>query len=103
MTVQSESPEKRGAALPFEEDTHTRAIRLTVALILLSTQVYRGHGLTLSNVQTKAALDVSSRTLNRRQRDQPQVEWSFAPCLILVRHGLPQKTGAPHPPTAKST
>ena len=29
---------------PFEEETHTRAISAHGALILMSTQVYRGHG-----------------------------------------------------------
>src|SRR6267142_6577673 len=36
---------------PFEEETHTRAISAHGALILVSTQVYRGQRLTLSNVQ----------------------------------------------------
>src|SRR5216684_2294016 len=41
----------------FEEETQTRAISAHGALILISAQVYRGQRLTLSNVQTKAALE----------------------------------------------
>src|SRR6195256_2278697 len=42
---------------PFEEETHTRAISAHGTLVLMSTQVYRGQRLTLSNIQTKGALE----------------------------------------------
>src|SRR5437016_13274789 len=48
---------QKGAGSPFEEETHTRAISAHGALLLVSTPVHRGQRLTLSNVQTKAALE----------------------------------------------
>ena len=46
-----------GAALFFEEDTHTLAISAHGALMLVAAPVYRGQRFTLSNVQTNAALE----------------------------------------------
>src|SRR6266481_5559532 len=54
MTIPVRVSGQSGVGLPFEEETHTRAISAHGALILVSTQVYRGQRLTLSNVQTKA-------------------------------------------------
>jgi hypothetical protein len=62
---------------PFEEETHTRAISAHGALILVSTQVYRGQRLTLSNVQAKAALECVVAHIDRHQSDHPQVGVEF--------------------------
>src|SRR5882724_4984617 len=55
------------AGLPFEEETHTRAISAHGALILMSTPVSRGQRLTLSNIQTKAALECVVAHIDRRK------------------------------------
>src|SRR6266852_4844130 len=57
MTIPVRVSGQPGAGSPFQEDTHTRAVSAHGALILMSTQVYRGQRLTLANVQTKAALE----------------------------------------------
>src|SRR6266481_114467 len=57
MTIPVRVSGQMGVGLPFEEDTYTVAISAHGALILVSTQVYRGQRLSLSNVQTKAALE----------------------------------------------
>src|SRR6267154_932802 len=62
---------------PFEEETHTRAISAHGALILVSTRVYRGQRLTLSNVQAKAALECVVAHIDRHQSDHPQVGVEF--------------------------
>src|SRR6267378_4116108 len=61
-----------GVASPFEEETHTRAISAHGALILVSTPVYRGQRLTLSNLQTKAALECVVAHIDRRKGEHPQ-------------------------------
>src|SRR5258708_1309171 len=58
---------------PFEEETQTRAISAHGALILISAQVYRGQRLTLSNVQTKAALECIVAHIDRRPSEHPHV------------------------------
>jgi hypothetical protein len=66
-----------GAGVPFEEETHTRAISAHGALIPVWTQVYRGQRVTLSNVQTKAALEsVLSDTLKGIKAIILKWEWS---------------------------
>src|SRR6266849_9863982 len=56
-----------GAGSPFQEDTHTRAVSAHGALILMSTQVYRGQRLTLANVQTKASLECVVAHIDKHQ------------------------------------
>src|SRR6266446_6379408 len=51
----------------FEEETPTRAISAHGALILISAQVYRGQRLSLSNVQTKAALECVVAHIDKRR------------------------------------
>src|SRR6266436_3309819 len=53
MTIPVRVSGQMAVGLPFEEETQTKAISAHGALILLSTQVYRGQRLTLSNVQTR--------------------------------------------------
>jgi len=60
MTIPVRVSGKTGAGSPFEEETHTRAISAHGALILMSTPVYRGQRLTLSNIQTKSWTGVCS-------------------------------------------
>jgi len=91
-----------GAGLPFEEDTHTRAISAHGALLLLSSQVHRGQRLTLSNVQTKAALDCVVAHVDRR-RNSPQVGVEFLlPNPLFWHVAFPPRDWTPRHPDAKS-
>src|SRR2546421_693538 len=102
MTVPVRVSGKTGAAA-FEEDAHTRAISAHGALIHLSTQVHRGQRLTLSNVQTKAALECVVAHIDRRQRDQPQVGVEFLlPNPMFWHVAFPPKDWTPRHPDAKS-
>jgi hypothetical protein len=92
-----------GAGLPFEEETQTRAISAQGALILLSTQVQRGQRLTLSNVQTKAALECVVAHIDRRQSDPPQVGVEFMLSNPMFWHvAFPPKDWTLRHPDAKS-
>src|SRR6266852_9587403 len=73
MTVPVRVSGQTGVGLPFEEETHTRAISAHGALLLVSAQVYRGQRLTLSNPQTKCALESGGEHTNKRQRAHPPV------------------------------
>src|SRR5260370_2886776 len=77
MTIPVRVSGKTDAGLPFGEETHTRAISAHGALILMATQVYRGQRLTLSNVQTKAALECVVAHIARRQSEHPQAGVAF--------------------------
>jgi len=102
MTVPVRVSGKTGAGV-FEEDAHTRAISAHGALIHLLTQVYRGQRLTLSNVQTKAALECVVAHIDRRQRDQPQVGVEFLlPNPMFWHVAFPPKDWTPRHPDAKS-
>jgi hypothetical protein len=103
MTIPVRVSGKSGAAAPFEEDTHTRAISAHGALILLSAQVHRGQRLTLSNVQTKAALECVVAHIDRRQKNQPQVGVEFMlPNPMFWHVAFPPKDWSPRHPDAKS-
>jgi hypothetical protein len=103
MTIPVRVGGKSGAAAPFEEDTHTRAISAHGALILLSAQVHRGQRLTLSNVQTKAALECVVAHIDRRQKNQPQVGVEFMlPNPMFWHVAFPPKDWTPRHPDAKS-
>ena len=87
----------------FEEETRTRAISAHGALIHLLTQVYRGQRLTLSNVQTKAALECIVAHIDRRQPNQPQVGVEFLlPNPMFWHVAFPPKDWTPRHPDAKS-
>src|SRR5439155_8880307 len=93
---------KTGAGA-FEEEAHTRAISAHGALIHLLTQVYRGQRLTLSNVQTKAALECIVAHIDRRQPNQPQVGVEFLlPNPLFWHIAFPPKDWTPRHPDAKS-
>jgi PilZ domain len=103
MTIPVRVSGKSGGGSPFDEDTHTRAISAHGALILVSTKVYRGQRLTLSNVQTKAALECVVAHIDRRQSDQPQVGVEFVlPNPMFWHVAFPPKDWSPRHPDAKS-
>src|SRR6266436_1212600 len=92
-----------GDGLPFAEETHTRAISAHGALILVSTQVHRGQRLTLSNVQTKAALECVVAHIDRRQAEHPQAGVEFTlPNPMFWHVAFPPKDWTPRHPDAKS-
>jgi hypothetical protein len=103
MTVPIRVCGRSGAGLAFEEETHTRAISAHGALILVSTQVHRGQRLTLSNVQTKAAMECVVAHIDRKQSSQPQVGVEFAlPNPTFWHVAFPPKDWTPKHPHAKS-
>src|SRR6266446_2875612 len=88
---------------PFEEETRTRAISAHGALILVSTQVYRGQRLTLSNVQAKAALECVVAHIDRRRGEHPQVGVEFAlPNPMFWHVAFPPNDWTPRHPDAKA-
>jgi c-di-GMP-binding flagellar brake protein YcgR len=87
----------------FEEETHTLAISAHGALILMSTQVYRGQRLTLSNLQTKASLECVVAHVEKHQSDHLQVGVEFMlPNPIFWHVAFPPKDWTPRHPDAKS-
>jgi hypothetical protein len=102
MTIPVRVSGKTGSGV-FEEEAHTRAISAHGALMLLSTPVHRGQRLTLSNVQTKAALECVVAHIDRRQKDQPQVGVEFMlPNPMFWHVAFPPKDWTPRHPHAKS-
>src|SRR6266436_4014293 len=94
---------QNGVGLPFEEETHTRAISAHGGLIQVSTQVNRGQRLTLSNVQTKAALECVVAHIDRHQGGHPQVGVEFMlPNPVFWHVAFPPKDWTPRHPDAKS-
>jgi hypothetical protein len=90
-------------ALPFEEETYTRAISAHGALLLVSTPVYRGQRLTLSNIQTKAALECVVAHIDRRRSEHPQAGVEFTlPNPMFWHVAFPPKDWTPRHPDAKS-
>src|SRR6266436_1766831 len=103
MTVPVRVSGKTDAGLPFGEETHTRAISAHGALILMSTQVYRGQRLTLSNVQTKAALECVVAHIDIRHGEHPQAGVEFTlPNPMFWHVAFPPKDWTPRHPDAKS-
>jgi len=93
-----------GVGLPFEEDTYTVAISAHGALILVSTQVYRGQRLSLSNVQTKAALECVVAHINKHQDEPPQIGVEFVlPNPTFWHVAFPPRDWTPRHPDAKSS
>ena len=88
--------------LPFEEETQTLAISAHGALILVSTQVYRGQRLTLSNAQTKAALECVVAHIDRRRGEHRQAGVEFAlPNPMFWHVAFPPRDWTPRHPDAK--
>src|SRR3989454_6174370 len=77
MTIPVRVSGQSAVGLPFEEETHTQAISAHGGLILVSTQVNRGQRLTLSNVQTRAALECVVAHIDRHPGGHPQVGVEF--------------------------
>jgi hypothetical protein len=103
MTVPVRVSGQTGGGLPFDEETHTRAISAHGALILVSAHVQRGQRLTLSNVQTKASLECVVAHVDRKQSSQPQVGVEFTmPNPIFWHVAFPPKDWTPRHPHAKS-
>jgi predicted deacetylase len=101
MTVPVRVSGKSSGGSPFEEETHTRAISAHGALILVSTPVYRGQRLTLSNIQTKAALECVVAHIDRRKDPQAGVEFAL-PNPMFWHVAFPPKDWTPRHPHAKS-
>jgi hypothetical protein len=103
MTIPVRVSGQTAVGLHFEEETQTRAISAHGALILVSTQVYRGQRLTLSNVQTKGALECVVAHIARHQSDHPHVGVEFMlPNPIFWHVTFPPKDWTPRHPDAKS-
>jgi PilZ domain len=103
MTVPVRVSGQTGAGLPFDEETHTRAISAHGALILVSTKVHRGQRLSLSNLQTRAALECVVAHIDRHQRDHPHVGVEFTlPNPVFWHVAFPPTDWTPRHPDAKS-
>jgi hypothetical protein len=87
----------------FEEETHTLAISAHGALIAVSKQVSKGQRLSLSNVQTRAALECVIAHIGRREGEHIQVGVEFMlPNPIFWHVAFPPKDWTPRHPHAKS-
>jgi PilZ domain len=92
-----------GAASVFEEETHTLAISAHGALLVVAAPVYRGQRFTLSNVQTKAAVECVVAHIDKFQGEQMQVGVEFLlPNPTFWRVAFPPKDWTPRHPDAKS-
>jgi hypothetical protein len=92
-----------GAALVSEEDTHTLAVSAHGALIAVSAPLYRGQRLTLSNVQTKGALECVVVHTDRFPGEQMQVGVEFLlPNPTFWHVAFPPRDWTPRHPDAKS-
>jgi PilZ domain len=86
----------------LDEATHTLAISAHGALITVSEKVKRGQRLTLSNVQTRAALECVVAHIGKRERDHIQVGVEFMlPNPIFWHVAFPPKDWTPRHPDAK--
>jgi PilZ domain len=87
----------------FEEETHTMAISAHGALLTLMASVYRGQRVTLSNVQTKAALECVVAHIKKVSREQIQVGIEFLlPNPTFWHVAFPPNDWTPRHPHAKS-
>jgi len=103
MTIPVRVSGQTGAGSPFEEETHTRAISAHGALIPVLTPVYRGQRLTLSNIQTKAALECVVAHIDRRKGEHPQAGVEFTlPNPMFWHVAFPPKDWTPRHPDAKA-
>jgi len=90
-------------ALFFEEDTYTLAISAHGALIAIAAAVYRGQRFTLSNVQTKAALECVVVHVDKTPGEQTRVGVEFMlPNQTFWRVAFPPKDWTPRHPDAKT-
>ena len=92
-----------GAAVFLEEDTHTLAISAHGALLVVAAPVYRGQRFTLSNIQTKAALECIVAHVDKAPGEQTRVGVEFMmPNQTFWRVAFPPKDWTPRHPDAKS-
>ena len=92
-----------GAASLSEEETHTLAISAHGALIAVSAPHYRGQRLTLSNIQTKGALECVVAHVDKFPGEQMKVGVEFLlPNPTFWRVAFPPKDWSPRHPDAKS-
>jgi hypothetical protein len=92
-----------GTALLFEEETHTLAVRAHGAMLVVSAPVYRGQRLTLSNTQTKAALECVVAYIDKFPVEQVQLGVDFLlPIPTFWGVAFPPKDWTPRNPDAKS-
>jgi len=90
-------------ALFFEEDTYTLAISAHGALVVIAAPVYRGQRFTMSNVQTKAALECVVVHVDKTPGEQTRVGVEFMlPNQTFWRVAFPPKDWTPRHPDAKS-
>jgi c-di-GMP-binding flagellar brake protein YcgR len=103
MTIPVRISGQTGVGSHFEEETQTRAISAHGALIPVSAKVYRGQRLTLSNMQTKAALECVVAHIEKYQTSQPQMGVEFMLANPTFWHvAFPPKDWTPRHPDAKS-
>jgi len=103
MTMPVRISGQTGVGLHFEEETQTRAISAHGALIPVSTKVCRGQRLTLSNIQTKAALECVVAHIEKSQTSQTQVGVEFMlPNPMFWHVAFPPQDWTPRHPDAKS-
>ena len=92
-----------GAASLSEEETHTLAVSAHGALLAVSAPLYRGQRLTLSNVQTKGALECVVVHIDRFPGEQMKAGVEFLlPNPTFWRVAFPPKDWTPRHPDAKS-
>jgi hypothetical protein len=92
-----------GPASSFEEDTHTLAISVHGALLVVTAPVYRGQRFTLSNLQTNAALECIVAHIDKVPGEQTRVGVEFLmPNQTFWRVAFPPKDWSPRHPDAKS-
>jgi hypothetical protein len=92
-----------GAASTLEEEAHTLAISAHGALIVVAFPVNRGQRFTLSNVQTKAALECVVAHIDTSSGEPVQVGVEFMlPNPTFWRVAFPPKDWTPRHPEAKS-
>jgi len=91
-----------GVGSEFEEETHTLAISAHGALVLVEAPVYRGQRFTLSNTQTKAALECVVVHVDKFPGEQTHVGLEFMlPNPMFWRVAFPPKDWTPRHPDAK--
>jgi PilZ domain len=92
-----------GVGSQFEEETYTLAISVHGALIVVAAPMYRGQRFTLSNPQTKAALECVVVHIDRFPGEQIHVGVEFMlPNPTFWRVAFPPKDWTPRHPDAKS-
>ncbi|SRR5712692_4416309 len=92
-----------GAALLSEEETYTLAVSAHGALIAVSAPLYRGQRLTLSNVQTKGALECVVAHIDRFPGESMKVGVEFLlPNPTFWHVAFPPRDWTPRHPDAKS-